>query len=161
MKLIFSHRRSKANVVTCCLGDRINSNPCCAMATVSCTRTILKNMMNSSFSSNQPGAIHTILHIVQNSQRGKELNKFCPPNSSDDLGPFFCICPSSMILVKQLHFTIGQGRLRNKFVYCYSNLTKYNNSQKIQIVPNLMAVRNAGQYFKKITTWCLLYLSES
>ena len=66
-----------------------------------------------------------------------------------------------MILVKQLHFTIGQGRLRNKFVYCYSNLTKYNNSQKIQIVPNLMAVRNAGQYFKKITTWCLLYLSES
>ena len=36
-----------------------------------CTRTILKNRMNSSFSSNHPGAIHPILQIVlvQNSQR--------------------------------------------------------------------------------------------
>ena len=28
--------------------------------------------------------------------RGKEFNKFCPPNSSDDLCIFFCIYPSSM-----------------------------------------------------------------
>ena len=28
----------------------------------------------------------------------KELNKFCPPNRSDDLCLFFCIYPSSMTL---------------------------------------------------------------
>ena len=54
-------------------------------------------MMNSSFSSNHPGTIHTIRQIVlvQNSQCGKELNQFCPPNSSDVLCLFFCISPSS------------------------------------------------------------------
>ena len=59
------------------------------------TRTIL----NSSFSSSYPGTIHHILRptVVQNSQRGKELNKFCPPISSDDLCLFFCIYPSSII----------------------------------------------------------------
>ena len=46
-----------------------------------CTKTILKKRMNSSFSLNHPGAIHPILQIVvmQNNQRGKELNPFCPP----------------------------------------------------------------------------------
>ena len=65
-------------------------------------------MMISSYSSCHPGAIftflpvihgaiHPFLHsiLVQNSQRVKELNKFCPPNSSDDLCLFFCINPSS------------------------------------------------------------------
>ena len=58
----------------------------------------LKNRMNSSFSSYHPGAINPFLPVilVQNRQRGKELNKFCPPNSSDDLYLFFCINPSSM-----------------------------------------------------------------
>ena len=36
----------------------------------------MKNKINSSF-------FHIIL--VKNSQRGKELNQFCPPNSSDDI----------------------------------------------------------------------------
>ena len=55
---------------------------------------------NSSFSSNHPGAIHPFLQIVleQNSQRGMELNKFCPPNSGDDLCLSFCMHPSSMYL---------------------------------------------------------------
>ena len=40
--------------------------------------------------------MHPILQIVllQNSQCGKELNKFCPPNISDDLRHFFCLYPS-------------------------------------------------------------------
>ena len=47
----------------------------------------MKNRMNSSFSPNHPGAIRPILQfvLVQNSCLGKELNKCCPPNSSDDL----------------------------------------------------------------------------
>ena len=56
--------------------------------------------MNSSFSLNHPGAIYPILQIVlvQNSERGKEVNrKFCPPNSSNDLCLFFCLYPSSMV----------------------------------------------------------------
>ena len=57
------------------------------------TMTIFKNRMKSSFSSNHPGAIHPILQIVlvQNCQGGKELNKFCPPNSSNDCCLFFYI----------------------------------------------------------------------
>ena len=45
--------------------------------------------LNSSCSSNQPGAIHPILQIVlvQNCWRSKELNTSCPPKSSDD----FCL----------------------------------------------------------------------
>ena len=41
----------------------------------------LKNRTNSSFSWYHCGAIHPFLHIirVQNSYRGKELNKICPP----------------------------------------------------------------------------------
>ena len=34
--------------------------------------------------------------LVGNSSCGKELNKFCPPNSSDDLCLLFCLYPSSM-----------------------------------------------------------------
>ena len=64
-----------------------------------CSRTILKNLMNCSFSLNHPDAIHPNLQIVlvQNSQRGKELNKCCPPHSSDDLCLCFCLYPSSMV----------------------------------------------------------------
>ena len=56
----------------------------------------LKNWMISSISSYHPGAINPFLLVIlaHNSKRGKELNKFCPPNSSDDL--FFGINPSSM-----------------------------------------------------------------
>ena len=47
--------------------------------------------MNSSFSSCYPGTINFfLLHIilVQNNLCGKELNKFRPPNSSDNLSAF-------------------------------------------------------------------------
>ena len=52
---------------------------------------------SSSFSSYHPCAVHLFLHIilVQNSQCGKELNKFCPPNNSNDLCLLFCKNPSS------------------------------------------------------------------
>ena len=46
------------------LGDRIYSIPCRANYFVQCKITILKNRINSSFTSNQPGAIHPILQIV-------------------------------------------------------------------------------------------------
>ena len=64
-------------------------------------RNILKNMMNSSFSINRPGAIIPIflLVLVQNSWRGKELNNFYPPNSSDDLCLYcyvFFVCMMSV-----------------------------------------------------------------
>ena len=49
-----------------------------------------RRSQRSTFSLNHPGAIHPILQIVllQNSERGKEFNKFCPLNKSDDLLPF-------------------------------------------------------------------------
>ena len=64
----------------------------------------LKNRMNSSFSPYHPGAINFFpchpgaidhflnIFLVQNSLRGKELNKFCPPNSNDDLCLLLCVC---------------------------------------------------------------------
>ena len=44
--------------------------------------------------------IHTIIQmvLVQNSLRGKELMKFCPPKSGHDLCLRFCTNPSSIIL---------------------------------------------------------------
>ena len=50
------------------------------------------------------GWIHPFLQIILmqfilffKSSLCKELNKFCPSNSSDDICPFFCIYPSSML----------------------------------------------------------------
>ena len=42
--------------------------------------------------------VHPILKIVlvQNTKHGRELNKFCPSNRSDDLYLCFCLYPSSM-----------------------------------------------------------------
>ena len=69
-------------------------------------------VFKSSFSSNHPVAVHPIFQtvLVENSQRGKEFNKFCPPNSSDDFCLFFCIYPSSMVrLDKNLpNMTLGR-----------------------------------------------------
>ena len=68
-----------------------------------------RRSQRSTFSLNHPGAIHPILQIVllQNSERGKEFNKFCPLNKSDDLLPFLCIYPS---------FMIWQGTISTLFV---------------------------------------------
>ena len=54
--------------------------------------------MNSSFSSNHPGANHPILDIVllqKELSYCKESDKFSPTNNSDDLCLFFCLYPSS------------------------------------------------------------------
>ena len=79
--------------------------------------------MNSSFSTNQPGAIHPILPfvLVQNWLRGKELNKFCPPNSSDD--PCFL---SSVFYPSSMHFIY-------LFIYLYfifNNLAGVANDEE-------------------------------
>ena len=62
-------------------------------------RTILKNMMNSSFSLNHPGAIHPIFQIVlvQNSWHGSRqgIEKFLSPKQQRRPLPFFCLYPSS------------------------------------------------------------------
>ena len=87
-----------------------------------CTRTILKNRMNSSLSSNHPGAINPIFQIVQFS---KELNKSSPPTeASADLFLIFCIfilllCPQSF-------------GLRIGTVSCYTVSLKYRRGRMIQ-----------------------------
>ena len=48
----------------------------------------ISSWCNTSYSTNRP---------VQNSQRGIELNRFCPPSSSDDLCFLFCLHPSSLL----------------------------------------------------------------
>ena len=74
----------------CCLGDRLYLIPVHqdeVKNRMNCTRMILRKWL-----------IHPILQIVlvQNSLRGKELNKFFPPNGRDDLCLFVCIYPSSL-----------------------------------------------------------------
>ena len=46
-------------------------------------------------------SIHPFLQIILelNLQHGKELNQFCPPNSSDDLSLLRCINPYSMLIL--------------------------------------------------------------
>ena len=74
----------------CCLGDRIGSIPCRTRYLASGSfeekdEFILffrLSWCNSSYSSYHPGAIHHIPQtvLVKNSQHGKKLNQFCPPN---------------------------------------------------------------------------------
>ena len=91
----------KAKVVAAVWGTEFIQ---CLAALAILPRTILKNRIHSSFSSYHPSAINPILYIVtvlvQNSMCGKELNKFCPSNNSNNLCLFFCIYPSSMLGMK-------------------------------------------------------------
>ena len=68
------------------------------------------NRMNCSRTIWRLGWIHPFLHIiqVQNSLRGKELNQFCPQNSSDDLCLLFSLYPSSMGVGFSQHFEKGK-----------------------------------------------------
>ena len=61
---------------------------------------LISSWCNSSFSSYHPGQIHPFLFIilVQTASTVKELDKFCPSNSSDDLCLLFCT-NSFMILL--------------------------------------------------------------
>ena len=78
--------RSKGKGRHFCLGGRRYSNPCHANCfalddltnRMNCTRIIY---------------LGKILQLV----RGKELNKFCPPNSSEDLCLFFCLNDIQMV----------------------------------------------------------------
>ena len=66
----------------------------------------ISSWCKSSFSSYHPGAIKSFssYHPVHNSLRGKELNNFCPLNSSDDLCLLFCINPSSVVTEEIFNF---------------------------------------------------------
>ena len=79
----------------CCLGDKIYSIPsrasCFSSGFYEEKDELYQDDMKKSINSNRPCA------VVPNSWRGKEFNKLCPPNSSDDLCHFFCMNPSSMI----------------------------------------------------------------
>ena len=99
--------RIKGKGRRCFLGDRINSIP--LPRQLFCTRMILKNRMNSSYSLYHPGAIHSFLPIirVQNSQRGKELNEFFPPNNSDDLYLFLSLSYFSTSVLKTIPLSLG------------------------------------------------------
>ena len=71
------YTEEKAKVRRCCLGDRINTIPC-----------------RSSYFA--PGWYKEKDEFMQNSKRGIELNKLCPPNRSNDLCHLFCVNPSCM-----------------------------------------------------------------
>ena len=92
----------------CLLGDSIDSSPCRASYRApgwfeerdEFILFFMSSRCNSSYSSYWKGAIYPILQIVlmHNSLRSKEINWFCPPNSSDDFCLFFCFYPSSMVV---------------------------------------------------------------
>ena len=80
-----------------------------------------------SYSLNRPGAIHPFLYIIlfQNSQRGKEFNKFCLSNSWDDLC-IACLNPSSMVQLPS-HLSEDEpklltGQWSTQFVIIYPKL---------------------------------------
>ena len=109
--------RKEGKVVTSVQGTKFNSLPRYSYL----NQDILKNIMNSSFSSNLHSVVHPVFSIilVQNSQRGKELNKFCPPNSSDDLSLLFCL--KHEILYRYLMLQYCRGN--NKFNKLKWNVT--------------------------------------
>ena len=62
-------------------------------------RTIINKRMNSSFSFKSSWYISSYSSnrpTAKQLYRGKELDKFCPANSSDDLCLLFCIYPASI-----------------------------------------------------------------
>ena len=53
-----------------------------------------------------PTELIQLLKIVQVQNGGKKLNKFCPPNSSEDLCLCFSLYPSSMLNSVQTQFRL-------------------------------------------------------
>ena len=85
----------EAKVQSLLFGEKIYSIP---RRTSYFARKILKNWLNSSFyfKSSQCYSSFSLNRPVQNNQRGQKLNKFFPPNRSDDLCRFFFLYLSSM-----------------------------------------------------------------
>ena len=86
----------------CCLGHRIYSFPCRTSYFAPgwyvekdelLHKGVMKKRINFTRMIWRKGLIHHILQIVLH---GKEMNKVCPPNNSDDLCLLFCINPSSL-----------------------------------------------------------------
>ena len=84
------------------------------------------------------GWIHPIIQIllVQNSQLGMELNKLCPPNSSDDLYLFFCLYPSSMVYsVQDFREKVYLVQVYKSFFYSmctlYSKSVQYSGERLV------------------------------
>ena len=122
-----------------CLGDRIYY--CKFIDTIAIWhQDNLKNRMKAHFSSYHPGAIHPFLLIilVQNNQQGKELNSFCPPNSSDNLCLFFCLNPSSTVYtLLTVYCTVCFRGLLYWAVQC--RLTTYCISKREQFLRNVLS----------------------
>ena len=72
----------------------------------------MKNSMNSSFSSNNPGAIRPILNffLVKNSYNGKELNKFCPPKAATT----FAFSSVFILLLRIVMSKVAEKRLEEQ-----------------------------------------------
>ena len=81
-------RISTEEKVKVCLGNRIDSIPCCASRF--CTRTIWKRgwIAPGWFEEKDEFVIIFRIFLVQNSWRGKELNKLCPPKQQRQPVPF-------------------------------------------------------------------------
>ena len=76
-----------------------------------------KTILNSSFSFKSSWSNSPVRQTVpvQKSWRGKEFNKFCAPNRSDDLCLIFCLYPSSMKYAMQVQWrqkVKGKGKCR-------------------------------------------------
>ena len=113
----------------------------------------MKNRRYSSFSSNHPGAFRPIILIVmvQHSFRGKEWNKFFPPNSSYDLCLFFCLYPSSMHGMHTVNILIG----KNHFFQIWqsnTNIAHSTNALKIDYpdFPQTCAISQKRIHYKKV-----------
>ena len=115
-------------------------------------QSIWKKRLNSTGSSKQTEQLFLPNRPRQNRQRGKKLNKFCPPIRSEDLCLALCFHPSSMCgglgcsntNQKQHHSTFSVQLYRvlytssfstsNNKIYVaaamYSNITVYEQTEK-------------------------------
>ena len=105
--LIFHRRRiyteKKAKVVPASWGHTVSASIPCWNSYFAPGRVSWRIGLFATYLSTRPGANQPILRIilVQNSKGGKELKKFFPPKSSDDLCHVFCTNPSSMAVEKE------------------------------------------------------------
>ena len=99
-------------------------------------------LVQSSYISNRP---------VQNSQRGKEFNKFCSPNRSNDLCRFFCLYPSSMVR----SFTSGGGRCERRpwRVAAPGSRSRLSAARRIAQPPSRRRPSPPGREFLLLVAW--------
>ena len=110
---------------------------------------------NSSYYSNRPSEKQQARQWIE--------NKFCPPNSSDDLCLFFCIWPSSMVMIQMWKDPfqafpstplvpaarlIFGGAVRPQTIF--SALFLWDSSEDMSIGPDLLVKVSVSQDFRFI-----------